>query len=40
MVGISARIGLKVPPWVNLPVNYNTDTKSTKATKATSITFI
>ena len=39
MVGISVRIGVKIPPCMNLLVNSNTDTKSTKATKATSITF-
>ena len=39
MVGISVRVGVKIPPLMNLLVNSNTDTNSTKATKATSITF-
>ena len=38
MVGVGVVRGVKIPPWMNLPVNTNTDTKATKATKAPEIT--
>ena len=34
MVGVSVLRGVKLPLWMNLPVNTNTDTRVTKATKS------
>ena len=39
MMGVGMVRGVKNPPWMNLPVNTNTYTKSTKATKYIAINF-